>query len=82
MYYELCDLMYQILFEVPDEITDMTRSPEMVETYRLIYLKVVFGHRNGFGKVQTFSGVPGVPVTPRYSGIYLITPETYSGVRI
>ena len=32
LYYELCDLMYRRLFGVPDEITDMTRSLEMVET--------------------------------------------------
>ena len=32
MYYELCDLMYQRFFGVPDMITDMTRSLEMVET--------------------------------------------------
>ena len=32
LYYELCDLMYRSLFGVPDEITDMTRSLEMVET--------------------------------------------------
>ena len=32
LYYELCDLMYRSLFGVPDEITDMTRTPEMVET--------------------------------------------------
>ena len=31
-YYEFCDLMYQRLFGVPDVITDMTRSLEMVET--------------------------------------------------
>ena len=31
LYYELCDLMYLRLFEVPDEVTDMTRSLEMVE---------------------------------------------------
>ena len=31
LYYELCDLMYRSLFGVPDEITDMTRSLEMVE---------------------------------------------------
>ena len=30
-YYELRDLMYLRLFGVPDEITDMTRSLEMVE---------------------------------------------------
>ena len=32
MYYELCDLMYQRLFGVPNVITDMTRSLEMAET--------------------------------------------------
>ena len=32
MSYELCFLMYRRLFKVPDEITDMTRSLEMVET--------------------------------------------------
>ena len=32
MYYELCDLMYRSLFGVPDEIMDVTRSIEMVET--------------------------------------------------
>ena len=31
-YYELCDLMYRRLFEVPDEIRYMTRGLEMVET--------------------------------------------------
>ena len=32
MYYELCDFMYRRLFEVPDVITNMTRSLEMVDT--------------------------------------------------
>ena len=32
LYYELCDLMYRSLFGVPDEIMDMTRSLEIVET--------------------------------------------------
>ena len=31
LYYELCHLMYQRLFGVPDEIKDTTRSLEMVE---------------------------------------------------
>ena len=31
VYYELCDLMYRRLFGVPDEITDMTRSLEMIK---------------------------------------------------
>ena len=30
-YYELCELMCQSLFGVPDEITDMTRSLKMVD---------------------------------------------------
>ena len=32
LYYELCDLMYQRLLGVLDEITDVTRSLEMVDT--------------------------------------------------
>ena len=32
LYYELCDFDDRSLFGVPDEITDMTRSLEMVET--------------------------------------------------
>ena len=32
LYYELCDLVYQSLLGVPDEITNMTRSLEMAET--------------------------------------------------
>ena len=31
-YYELCDLMCRRLFGVPDDIMDMTKSLEMVET--------------------------------------------------
>ena len=31
LYYELCDLMYLSLFGVPDEMTDMTMSVEMVK---------------------------------------------------
>ena len=32
LYYELCDLMNRSLFGVPDKITDMKRSLEMVKT--------------------------------------------------
>ena len=32
LYYELCDLVTECLFAVPDETTDMTRSLETVET--------------------------------------------------
>ena len=31
LYYELCGMVTEVLFGVPDEITDMTRSLEMVE---------------------------------------------------
>ena len=41
--------MYRRLFGVPDVITRMTRSFEMVETEILIYWKPMFGHQNGFG---------------------------------
>ena len=44
---------------VPDEITDMTRSLEMVKRYRFIYWKVTFGHRNGSEVFEVFFGVPG-----------------------
>ena len=45
----LCILMYRRLFGVPDVITDMTRSLEMVKTQRLIYWKPIFGYRNRSG---------------------------------
>ena len=32
LYYELCVLVTEVLFRVPDEITNMTRSLKMVET--------------------------------------------------
>ena len=38
------------MFAVPDEITDMMMSLKMVERYRLIYWKVIYGHRNGSGR--------------------------------
>ena len=44
--------MYQRLFGVPDEITDMTRSLEMVETSRLIYWTAMFGHQKCSGRFQ------------------------------
>src|SRR5215216_7446977 len=37
----------------------MTRSLEMVGTSRLIYWKVIFGHRNGSGRHRINNGVPG-----------------------
>ena len=37
-----------MLFGVPDVITDMTRSLELVDTYRLIYWTAIFGHRKCF----------------------------------
>ena len=40
-------------------ITDMTRSLEMAETWRLIYWMTIFGHRNGSGGYRIYTGVPG-----------------------
>ena len=54
LYYELCVFDDRRLFGVSNEITDMTRSLEMVERQRLIYWKVIYGHRNGSDKVRGF----------------------------
>ena len=52
----------RMLFGVPDEITDITRSSGMVQRLRLIYGMMVFGLRKCFGIHQTFIGSPeGVP---------------------
>ena len=48
--YELCYLVTECFFGVPDEITDMKRSLKMVETESLLYWTVTFGHRNGSGR--------------------------------
>ena len=54
-----------MLFEVPDEITDMTRSLEMVDSSRLIYRTIVFGHRKCSRGYQVHIGSPeGVPSNP------------------
>jgi hypothetical protein len=54
-----------MLFGVPDEITDMTRSLEMVDWQRLIYRMIVFGHRKCSGVIRVFIGVPdGLPEPP------------------
>ena len=54
-----------MLFRVPDETADMTRSLEMVERSRLIYRTIVFGHRKCFGGYRVLIGSPeGVPGTP------------------
>ena len=55
------------MFGVPDEITDMTRSLEMVETKRFIYWKVTFGQHNGSGCFR----VPGVIGTPPPPGKFM-----------
>ena len=52
-------LMYRRLFGVLDVITDMTRSIEMVETLRLIYWNVIFGHRMSSGGYQINTGETG-----------------------
>ena len=51
------------MFRVPDEITDMTRSLEMVETERLIYWMTMFGHRisSEFRHISEYRGVTGTP---------------------
>ena len=54
--------MYRRLFGVPDVITDMTRSLEMVETLGLIYWTTIFGHRKCSREVSDKTGVPeGLP---------------------
>ena len=45
-------------FGVPDEIGDMTRSLEMVETQRLIYWTMLFGHRMSSERYRIIIGVP------------------------
>ena len=35
----------------------------MVETWRLIYWTTIFGHQNGSGGYQIYTGVPGVTGT-------------------
>jgi hypothetical protein len=54
-----------MLFGVPDEITDMTRSSGMVRRYKLIYRTMIFGHRKSFGVNRVVIGIPeGVSDTP------------------
>ena len=54
-----------MLFGVQDEITDMTRSLEMVERERLIYRTMVFGHRKCSKGYRVHIGSPeGVPGNP------------------
>ena len=50
--------MHRRLFRVPDVITDMTRSLEMVETQRLIYWTMLFGHRINIGVPEGLSEPP------------------------
>ena len=45
-----------MLFRVPDEITDMTRSLEMVKRKRFIYWTMIFGHRKCSGGTGYISG--------------------------
>ena len=60
-----------MLFGVPDEITDMMRSIEMVKRYILIYRAVVFGQQKcpgGTGYVSgLLEGVPGIPPTTTWA---------------
>ena len=48
-----------MLFGLPDEIADVTKSLEMVERYRLIYRTIVFRHRKCFGVYRVIIEVPG-----------------------
>ena len=45
-----------MLLGVPDDITDMTRSLEIVERQRLIYRTIVFRHRKCSGGTGYVSG--------------------------
>ena len=47
-----------MLFGVPDEITDMTRSLEMAERERLIYRTMVFRHQKCSGGYRVLIGSP------------------------
>ena len=54
-----------MLFGVPDEIMDMTRSSGMVMRLRFIYSTMIFGHQKCFEVHQVVIGSPeGVPDTP------------------
>ena len=53
------------MVRVPNEITEMTRSLEMVDRYRFIYRTILFEHRKCFGMHRVLIGSPeGVPGTP------------------
>jgi hypothetical protein len=54
-----------MLFGVPDEITDMTRSLKMVDRKRLIYWMIVFRHRKCSRVIRVFIRVSeGLPEPP------------------
>ena len=65
--YELCVFDDRSMFGVLDEITDVTRSLEMVKTSRLIYWKAMFGHRKGFEWFGDFFEYRDATETPRES---------------
>ena len=68
LYYEFCVLMYQRKFGVPDMITDMTRSLEMVEAKINIlegYVWTSEWFRMSSGIYQSNGG--GLPEPPRES---------------
>ena len=48
---------YQMLFGVPDEITDVTRVSRMVRRRRLIYRMTSFDYRKVFGITGNVFGV-------------------------
>ena len=72
-----------MLFGVPDEITDMTRSLEMVERYRFIYRTIVFGYQKCSGVTGYVSGHrKGFRATPgKLHGPYGPRGETHQSQR-
>jgi len=61
-----------MLFEVPDEITDMTRSSGIMQRQRLIYGIIVFSlwkvprtHRKGFRMFLEIFGYENTLIAPR-----------------
>ena len=56
--------MYRRLFGVPDVITDMMRSLEMVETKRLIYWKPMFGYGSVPSEIGIYRSTGRLPEPP------------------
>ena len=63
-----------MLFGVPDEIPDVTRSSGMVRRYRIIYWKCYFGHRDKFRGHRYCTGTTG-----RVPGAHRVGPPAPGG---